>query len=661
MEANDFIVRFKANGTEKDLCDLRQVCDDYKLILSNLGAKDKGAFALNVLCILCRNLDKVPTWKDRVDGRTLVVLTVECVHETRGLPRTDQVKVLACIYHIQKHVIKMTSSIPPELVLKLSFMTFEWDVESMLVEYCKTYWNILVDRIAYIERLKSKTSISKLLPKTLEDILKVLQIYDSVQFCTNILTFLIKKLHFLYNDTNTKELQQSFGEIFKVLSSKTDLVSFKKLKPKELLDVYVKFNECFYVIAENASRAKFENCLLNVVVRTAITVLGHNYEIMRCLETFYLNGFCSIFDNQTNPLTIENVLNNMVVSCTDLEKLGYEKTMHTTYSFLNQFLRVYLEFTVSNKKLDWNSYFNETMQISCLNLMLHLSSRKSEQFLKCDNCTVKSSLHDSLRLLFLIKHFPVASISQKLDITNLLPVYYKLVNVQHKILYELKRLGCANHQKCFTKLQTDIHNTAIALNKANYYEYSIKLFKLYIEFEIHSLKDANELRNISRALYNKSICELDNKLFYEALKDAYLSLIFSLPEGLGSEKCMSLVMDIKAKSLKSNQGEDEIQLASAFEICKKCLDEKLYGNLKPFFVNVKFSEVLQHEFKMYAKLWPSIVPIAGVWASLYDLLKEDQNWIDGTENSRWTLFEVMFETVTIVWGISLHLTELRPQ
>ncbi|RVE42094.1 hypothetical protein evm_013262 [Chilo suppressalis] len=32
----------------------------------------------------------------------------------------------------------MTSSIPPELVLKLSFMPFEWDVKSMLVEYCKT-------------------------------------------------------------------------------------------------------------------------------------------------------------------------------------------------------------------------------------------------------------------------------------------------------------------------------------------------------------------------------------------------------------------------------------------------------------------------------------------------------------------------------------------
>lgn len=54
MEANDFIVKIKANGTEHDECDLINVFNGYKTILNNLAAKDKGPFSLNVLCILCR-------------------------------------------------------------------------------------------------------------------------------------------------------------------------------------------------------------------------------------------------------------------------------------------------------------------------------------------------------------------------------------------------------------------------------------------------------------------------------------------------------------------------------------------------------------------------------------------------------------------------------
>ncbi|CAG9789765.1 unnamed protein product [Diatraea saccharalis] len=56
MEANDFVTRFKANGNEKDLCDLHQVYEDYKVILTKLSIKAKEAFALNILCIICRQV-----------------------------------------------------------------------------------------------------------------------------------------------------------------------------------------------------------------------------------------------------------------------------------------------------------------------------------------------------------------------------------------------------------------------------------------------------------------------------------------------------------------------------------------------------------------------------------------------------------------------------
>lgn len=54
MEANNLIARLKADGSSKDACDLDEVYHEYKTVLSNLGAKDRGSFSLNVLCTLCR-------------------------------------------------------------------------------------------------------------------------------------------------------------------------------------------------------------------------------------------------------------------------------------------------------------------------------------------------------------------------------------------------------------------------------------------------------------------------------------------------------------------------------------------------------------------------------------------------------------------------------
>ncbi|XP_028174640.1 uncharacterized protein LOC114363189 isoform X2 [Ostrinia furnacalis] len=666
MEANDFVAKLKANGTDEDVCDLSTVFVEYKAILSGLGAKDKAPFSLNVLCILCRNLDKVPTWRDRIDARLLLELSISCVRETRCSDKPERVKTLACIYHIHKHAVKVHSTIPPELILKLSFMPFEYDTKHLLHEYSKTYWSILTDRITYMEKLKPKINLMKLLPKLIEDTVKVIQIFDTVQLCVNILTFLIKKLHFLYNDLNAKELHSVFRQIFQSIQAKTDLGSFRKLKEKETMDLYQKFNDCFYVLAENASKFQFKGCSLTLVAETARSWFEHNPEVLNCIDTFYLNGFCKIIENTNEASTVESTLNQILAAFVSHENL-YEKIMKVTYPFLNQIVRLLIDNAVTIA--DWSQVFNSKIQYSYLNVIMYLSTKKSDQFLKCDNCKVKSGLHDTLRLLFLIKHFPYTSIAQNMDVKPILPIYYKLVTIQHKVLHELRALGCANHEKCFRKLQTDNHNTAITLNKAHYYEYSIKLFNLYVELEIHHFKDTSDLKNISRALYNKSICELDFKLYEESLKDAYLSLLFSLPDGLKTEKHMSLVMDIKAKELKSKTNEDEnkdeFQLFSVLEVCKKMLEEKKYGNLKPFVCHLKFSELLKHEFSMYAKLWPSIVPIAGVWKSLHSLLKnEHASWCkaENEEELLWTLYTVVLETPTVVRTIhSEYYTDIVTQ
>ncbi|KAF9414617.1 hypothetical protein HW555_007546 [Spodoptera exigua] len=652
MEANDFLAKIKANGDEKDWNNLAKVYNDYKMISSKLSSKERGSFSLNVLCLLCRNLDKAPSWKDSIDNKDLLTLSIDCIRETRGLNKAEQVKTLACIYHIHRHVVRLNKQIPPELILKLSFMAFEAETKNLLKEYSKTYWNILADRLGYIEKLRGK-SIHKLLPKLNEDILKTLDIYDTTQFCINILVFLVKKLHFIYSESHSEALNGVYGDIFEKLSQKTDLNAVKKLKDKELMDLYSKFSDCFYVVAENSSKNNFKHSAVSSAVRTAITLLGHKPNFFHCLQTFYLNSFCDIFLNRTTYL--DAVFKNLTVSCDITVKLGYGTTMVASYPFIAQLLRLFIEYSVNN---NIKSNFTAEVQENCLNFMLKLLNelKNCEQLLRCENCSVKTGLHDALRLSFLVKHFISASIEQNIDITNLLPIYTQVIDQQYSIMDQLKRQKCSNAEKFYRKLQTDSHNTAIALNKNEKYEFSINLFEIYIKNELSINKNDFEHKNVARAFYNKSICELDYKKHEQALIDAFLSLIFS--KDILSDKYMSLAMDIKAKALKNDdidepddKSSDDLQMTSVLDACKIAMENNMYGDLRPFMKDVKFSSVLKHEFEMYCKLWPSIAPVAGVWRSLNSLLNgRQEKWItvENTESLFWTLLQVVSQTPSAV-------------
>lgn len=478
--------------------------------------------------------------------------------------------------------------------MKLSFMAFEVDSKHLLKEYCKTYWNIIADRLCYIEKIRGK-SFHKLLPKLLEDILKTIDIYDTVQFFSNIIVFLVKKLHFIFSGTCFEQLNGIYGEIFKRISSKSDLSAFKKLNDKDLLDLYVKFSDCLYVIAENSSKSNFKESSLSITVRAALSMLGHRSDIFHCLQTFYLNAFCDIFENRTTY--IDAIFKNLTVSCEITEKLGYKATMVATYPFINQLLRLFIEHSVNNSI---KANFTEQIQENCLNFMLKILSELKHcvQLLKCENCRVKSGLHDALKLSFLVKYFITKSLQHNADITNILPLYNKLIDKQYEIINELKKLGCVNYDKCYRKLQTDTHNTAIALNKNQKFELSIRLFEIYIKNELMINESEFEHKNVSRAFYNKSICELDFKRHENALLDAFLSLVFS--RDVTSEKYMSLVMDIKAKALKCDEKNDEtdddddikknddLQLISVIDACQMVMERNIYQDLKPFLLDVEF-------------------------------------------------------------------------
>ncbi|XP_030034732.2 uncharacterized protein LOC115450762 [Manduca sexta] len=641
MQPDDFIVNIKANGSKTDVYDLDQIYIDYKKISNNLRAKDCGLFSLNVLCILCRNIDKIPSWRDNVDVKELLTLSIDCLRETRVLDGPERVKSLACIYHIHKYAVKQSKPSPPELIIKLVYMAFEPDVGNLLNEHFKTYWHIVADHILYLEKLKAKASLTKLLPKLTEIVLKTVKVYDTVQFCMNILLFLVKKMYFLFNEKAASELDKLYGEIFTNMLEKNDLKGFRRLKEKDLLDLYTKFIDCLYVIAENSSRIGFEGLAMETAVRTCTNFIGHNRNLQSILYTYHSN-ICSILKPMPNMAHVETVFNNLLINLEETNNMD-EKIMLLTYPNINQFLKLFIERFIKIIDLSVHDI--------CLKLICYLTKQleSSEQVLKCEGCKAKTGLHDALRLSFLAKNLMTQAIETKFDMSQVLATHVDLVHEQYDILQKLGVLSCNNYVKYFRKLQTDVHNTAILLNKAQYYEFSIKLFDLYIKKELTHFKSEEELKNISRALYNKSICEMDYKLYEIALLDAYLSLIFSREEALKSEKYMSLVVDIKAKALKAEHPE-EFQLISVLDASNISKDKCLYGNLKPFLLDVKFGLLLKHEYDMYLKLWPSVVAIAGVWRALARLTGEELSSADSEETAdvTRTLYEVLLGTPNAV-------------
>ncbi|VVC97153.1 unnamed protein product [Leptidea sinapis] len=108
-DANDFVTRLKAQDCESDIYNLEKVFDEFQTFLSILPIKDKSSFSLNVLCTLCRNLEKVPTWKSRISNKDLLRLSIECVRQMRGADCDKQGKALACIYHVHKYIVKQVT------------------------------------------------------------------------------------------------------------------------------------------------------------------------------------------------------------------------------------------------------------------------------------------------------------------------------------------------------------------------------------------------------------------------------------------------------------------------------------------------------------------------------------------------------------------------
>ncbi|XP_013164175.1 PREDICTED: uncharacterized protein LOC106115361 [Papilio xuthus] len=316
--------------------------------------------------------------------------------------------------------------------------------------------------------------------------------------------------------------------------------------------------------------------------------------------------------------------------------------MYITYPYISQLIRLFIDNFINND-------FNIKVHSNCLKIIIYLTDKlyKTQQISKCDNCNIKTGLHDCLRLTFLTKNIIAISIQRNMDIKLIFKDYINIITKQYIILNELNILKCSNHEKCMKKLQSDVHNTAIILNKAKYYEYSINMFNIYVKTEICYVKNDIEYKNIARALYNKSISEMDCMLYSEAIYDAYLSLVFS---GDFNDKYMSLIMDIKAKALKIDPN-DSMQLMTVVNVCKNLSENKDFVNMKMFFSNLKYSALLKHEFSMYVKLWPSIIPIAGVWMSLNDLTKGvHKSWIkdENEDNLLWILYEVILETPTAV-------------
>ncbi|VVC97154.1 unnamed protein product [Leptidea sinapis] len=459
-----------------------------------------------------------------------------------------------------------------------------FECQELLRQYNSTYWSILADRIAYIEVLKTlKMSIGKLLPRVNEHIIKLITIYEPVQFCTSLLPFLVKKLFYIYSDVAYVELNNTYRDIFNQISIYSTKI--KILSEKDTKALYVKLSDCLHIITENLSKNNFKDFnVLEDAVQVCMSLLGHLPDIHHCLLTFYLNSFCYIFKNYKDENCLENVLNNMEVSCETTKKMGYVTIMNTTYPFISQMLRICIE----NKRVN----VTESLQSVYLDLISYLMNklRTSNQLLKCDGCSVKSGLHDSIRLSFLSK----TVIEANPNTTNL-PKFYKTVETQYQILAQLKSLGCVNYDKYCQKIQSATHNTAVSFNKLQKHEYSIRLFNVYLKLEFKG----TDYKNISRALYNKSICEADNKMYKEALFDAFLSLVYSRDHL--ADKYMTLVLDIKAKALKIEDIK-ELQPVSVLDACEAMLQDDRYAESRD---SVK------------AALYRSVVAVGGVVRSLH--------------------------------------------
>lgn len=426
-----------------------------------------------------------------------------------------------------------------------------------------------------------KADVSKILPSLTSDLTKTIYLYNPMQFFQDILLILIKKLIYLFGDNHNAELNKTVNNIFVTLIKHNWTVSVKE----NYYNHYKIFNECLMVVGENSIRSGSACSVLELCIKYGFKIFMKKEDIIKCLNTFYLDIFIYIF-KEKNDLFILEIKLNEALKLFEIDN----KYVVLSYSYFNHMLRVYIENAA--EKFDenkWIENFPPNIQVLYLKIILLLANKmdKTEQLSKCDNCKYKSGLHDSLRLCFVTKVLISNSIKHEMDVSTLLPMIIEITKLQVCIINKLKENKCVNIEKYEFKSQTNIHNTAILLYKSKYFEFSLQLFEIYLRNEFQENKDK---KSVARGLYNKAICELDAKKYKQALVSAFLSLIFSFNGNNCNDKYMSLVIDIKSKS--QDNGDEEksnyIVDCTILDACRLYNNTPIYGCLKNVFVEADF-------------------------------------------------------------------------
>lgn len=472
-----------------------------------------------------------------------------------------------------------------DLIFKLSYHFFQTD--KLISTYAKRYWNILSHRVTYISRKRSNIDILGLLPKIREDFLKIIEIYNIIPICNDILPVMIKILCYCYKGKYSMMLNNLFIDIFNKLNRRSDLDAVKASSDVDCHEIYLKLNDCILMVIENSLGLNFKDSAISHCVKFAIGLLKHKDDLTNCLRQYYLNYYTKIFPANVNSDSLKKVICTFTKIC-ELSEKKFSKAMSLTYPYLGSIFRTHINYAIENyDKTKCLEMFPLELASNYLEICQMLIKKMSttKQIVECDNCEKETGYHDSLKLSFSLKSYINICCKYEIDISRIMPKFLEILEEEKSIIRNLKMLPCANIALYEKKYQVDINNMAISVFEMKSYDNAANLFDFYITNQLKE-PDFDQI-SLCRAAHNKSICEIDSKHSEKGVRSSMLSLLLA-EQSTRSDKYMSLIISAKFQALKSEEPNATVVQMTVLDFAREYIEMDSYKNIKHILGKIDF-------------------------------------------------------------------------
>lgn len=461
----------------------------------------------------------------------------------------------------------------------------------------------------------------------------IMKVCDLVQFTKSNLTWLVRKLFMVFNETIAEESENAFEKIFDNLNSISSFERSKEYEDSSILEeTFKNLLHAYYCVIQTISKINFahKNSIIKLL-EICSKIFNRDKTYAEYFDILSSLNFLLIPSNEFSPKCHENVLkvNEKLAKLKTIDSNRFFEFISTLRKILNIKLYEWVKIPKDLIETQMSLEFQESLLQLILTIMESLK-KCDKQGVKCVDCTFESGYHDALQIATFGRQLIANSTRKEHNLTVSIERVIEIFKKQIDYILYLRERNCPGWKKFWSNIEKGYHSDAILLYSLGKYQLSIDLFNTYLNLFVRLFHKDNTIVNhatLSRVIYNMSVCQFEIPHMEEvAFKNCYLSMALNSVDNkeASSDVYVQFIIKIKIKLINIHNSNEKL--------CK-------YD---------RFKEVINCECGRYLEG----VQYSNIWTVCNEIIKEDGNnvygkLLDGVDYMYGLIF--LYKSCNIIW------------